>query len=42
MSAMMLAASQKTENEITADGDEAQEAINALLTLIQNKFGEQA
>ncbi len=42
MAVMMLAASQNTEIEITADGADAQEAINALLTLIQNKFGEQA
>ncbi len=42
MAVMMLAASQNTEIEIIATGDDANAAVDALLELIKNKFGEQA
>lgn len=42
MAVMMLAASLNTEIEITADGSDAQQAMDAILELIKNKFGESA
>ncbi len=40
MSLMLLAASQGTTIEVIADGNDAEEALDALLELIQDKFGE--
>ena len=40
MGVMMLAAGLGSAIEIEADGDKAQEAIDALLVLINDKFGE--
>lgn len=40
MQVMMLAASQGTEVELIADGDDEQEAIIALTELINDYFGE--
>jgi len=40
MQIMMLAASQGTEVEIIADGPDEQEAITAVLKLIEDCFGE--
>lgn len=40
MSLMLLAASQGTTIEMIADGNDAEEALDALLELIQDKFGE--
>ena len=40
MGVMMLAAGIGTTVELDAEGDRAQEAIDALLTLIDDKFGE--
>ncbi|MFO8141258.1 MAG: HPr family phosphocarrier protein [Marinobacter sp.] len=40
MQVMMLAASQGTEVELVADGSDEQGAINALVTLIDDYFGE--
>lgn len=40
MALMLLAASKGTEIEISADGDDEREALNALLELINDKFGE--
>lgn len=40
MAVMMLAASINTEVEITAEGDDAQLAIQAIIELVNNKFGE--
>jgi phosphocarrier protein HPr len=40
MGVMMLAAGLGSAIEIEAQGDKAQEAIDALLTLINDKFGE--
>lgn len=40
MSLMLLAASKGTTIEVMADGHDAEEAINALLALIEDKFGE--
>ena len=40
MGVMMLAAGLGSAIEIEADGDKAQEAIDALLALINDKFGE--
>lgn len=42
MAVMMLAASINTDLEITANGDDEQQAVDAMLELIKNKFGEQA
>jgi phosphocarrier protein len=42
MAVMMLAASINTEVEITADGDDAKLAIQAIIELVNNKFGEGA
>lgn len=41
MGVMMLAATCGTEIEIHAEGEDEQEAIDALVTLIENKFGEE-
>ena len=41
MGLLMLAVPLGEELKITADGDDAQEAINALTDLINNKFGEE-
>ena len=41
MNVMMLAASKGTQLEIIAEGDEAENAVEALVTLINNKFGEE-
>ena len=40
MGVMMLAAGLGSAIEIEAEGDKAQEAIDALLVLINDKFGE--
>ncbi|WP_408597309.1 HPr family phosphocarrier protein [Limnohabitans sp.] len=40
MGVMMLAAGIGSEVEIETDGDQAQEAMTALLALIDDKFGE--
>ena len=41
MQLMMLAATQGTELEITAEGGDAQEAIATLQQLVADKFGEE-
>ncbi len=41
MQLMMLAATQGTELEITANGDDAEPAIEALITLINSNFSEE-
>lgn len=41
MGVMMLAASQGTKVRIIADGDDANDALNALGELLSNKFGEE-
>ena len=41
MGIMMLAASKGTELTITAEGEDEQEALDAIVTLINNKFGEE-
>jgi phosphocarrier protein len=41
MGLMMLAASMGSRIEITAEGPDAQEAMTALLALIDAKFGEE-
>jgi phosphocarrier protein len=41
MQLMMLAATQGTELEITAQGPDADDAVNALRDLIQRKFDEE-
>ena len=41
MSLMMLAASMDTEVEICANGDDANEAMTAIMALIAAKFGEE-
>ena len=41
MGLLMLAVPIGEEIKITADGDDAQEAIKALTDLINNKFGEE-
>lgn len=40
MSVMMLAASQGTELDVHIQGPDASDAWNALLTLVQDRFGE--
>jgi phosphocarrier protein len=40
MGVMMLAAGIGTEVELETDGDQEQQAMDALLTLIHDKFGE--
>lgn len=42
MAVMMLAASQNTEIEINVDGADENDAMNAIIELIKNKFGESA
>ena len=41
MGLMMLAASIGSEVEITAEGPDAQEALTAMLALVEAKFGEE-
>jgi phosphocarrier protein HPr len=41
MGLMMLAASIGSEIEITAEGPDAQEALTAMLALVDAKFGEE-
>ena len=41
MGIMMLAASKGTELEIIATGEDAQKAITGIVTLVNNKFGEE-
>jgi phosphocarrier protein HPr len=40
MQMMLLAATQGTELEVVADGEDAQEAITALAKLVESGFGE--
>lgn len=40
MSLMLLAASKGTPIEVSTDGDDEQAAIDAIVTLINNKFDE--
>jgi len=40
MAVMLLAASKGTDLNIITSGDDEQEAINALITLINNRFDE--
>lgn len=40
MGVMMLAASKGTELEVTADGDDERAMMNALETLVNDRFGE--
>jgi phosphocarrier protein len=40
MGLMTLAAAKGTELEVTADGDDAKEAVAAVRQLLQRKFGE--
>lgn len=40
MSVMMLAASQGTEVDLEFDGDDEQQAHDAMIALINNRFGE--
>jgi phosphocarrier protein len=40
MAVMMLAASINTEIEINANGDDEEAAVQAIIELIKNKFGE--
>ncbi len=40
MQMMMLAATQGTELEISADGDDAERAVAELRNLVESKFGE--
>lgn len=40
MSLMLLAATKGTTIEVMADGHDAEEALTALLALIEDKFGE--
>ncbi|WP_018860718.1 MULTISPECIES: HPr family phosphocarrier protein [unclassified Thioalkalivibrio] len=42
MGVMMLAAAQGSEVTITTDGDDAEEALDALTELVANRFGEDA
>lgn len=41
MGVLMLAAAKGTEITVTAKGDDAEDAINALGVLVNDKFGEQ-
>lgn len=41
MQVMMLAATRGTKIEITATGDDAEKAVNALVKLIRSKFDEE-
>jgi len=38
---MMLAAGIGSSIEISAEGERAQEAVDALVALVENKFGEE-
>lgn len=40
MSVLLLAASQGTELEVTADGQDEEEAVKAIVDLINQRFGE--
>lgn len=40
MGVMMLAASKGTELEITAEGSDQEDALNQVVKLIEDKFGE--
>lgn len=40
MGLMMLAAARGTEIDISAEGDDAEAALTALRTLVENRFGE--
>ena len=40
MSMMLLQAGQGTEIELLVDGEDEEEALNALIELIDNRFGE--
>ncbi|CDZ37998.1 PtsH, phosphocarrier protein HPr [Neorhizobium galegae bv. officinalis] len=42
MGLMMLAASTGCSIEVSAEGNQAEEALNALEQLVANKFGEEA
>lgn len=42
MGLMMLAATCGTDIRLSADGSDAQEALDAVYELIENKFGEEA
>ncbi|WP_018175361.1 MULTISPECIES: HPr family phosphocarrier protein [unclassified Thioalkalivibrio] len=42
MGVMMLAAAQGCEVTITTDGEDAEEALDALTELVANRFGEDA
>ncbi|HLF67347.1 MAG TPA: HPr family phosphocarrier protein [Gammaproteobacteria bacterium] len=42
MAIMMLAASQNTEVELRAEGEDEKQALSAMIELIQDKFGEEA
>ncbi|ADC70891.1 MULTISPECIES: HPr family phosphocarrier protein [Thioalkalivibrio] len=42
MGVMMLAAAQGSEVTITTDGEDAEEALDALTELVANRFGEDA
>ncbi len=41
MGLMTLIASEGTEIEIKAEGPDAKEAVNSLVKIVQNKFGEE-
>lgn len=41
MGVLMLAASQGTKVKITVNGKDAEECLNAIRSLIENKFGEE-
>lgn len=41
MGLMMLAASQGTSIKVTATGDDEQQAMDAISSLVDNKFGEE-
>ncbi len=41
MGVLMLAASQGTKVKITVNGNDAEECLNAIRSLIENKFGEE-
>jgi phosphocarrier protein len=42
MGVMMLAGTQGTDMRVSAEGADEQEALAAIVTLVQDKFGEQA
>lgn len=41
LSLMLLAAPQGSELELRLDGDDEQEALSAILTLLETRFGEE-